>query len=114
MRRVGILLPMPLGPLDYAVPEGVDLAAGDFVAVELGTRPTVGVVWGSGDGAVPAEKLKMAGPRLDVPPMRDEMRRFLDRAPWLGIFPGLAITVMIFGLNALGDGLRNAVDPRRW
>ncbi len=64
--RVGVLLPMPLGPLDYAVPEGVELAEGDFVVVELGTRPVVGVVWGPGDGAVPAARLKPAGPRLDV------------------------------------------------
>ncbi len=54
--RVGVLLPMPFDePLDYAVPEGMTLDAGDFVLVELGTRQTVGVVWGpwawSGDRA---------------------------------------------------------------
>jgi peptide/nickel transport system permease protein len=44
--------------------------------------------------------------------MLNEGRRFLAQAPWLGIFPGLAITLMIFGLNALGDGLRRALNPR--
>ena len=47
--RVGVALPMPFDePLDYAVPEGMTLSAGDFVAVELGTRQTIGVVWGPG------------------------------------------------------------------
>ena len=47
--RVGVLLPMPFDePLDYTVPEGITLAAGDFVSVELGARQTVGVVWGPG------------------------------------------------------------------
>jgi primosomal protein N' (replication factor Y) len=39
-----------------------------------------GVVWGPGDGQVPSSKLKEAGPRLDVAPMREPMRRFLERA----------------------------------
>ena len=71
---------MPLPPLDYAVPEGEAFEPGEFVVVELGTRPVAGVVWGPGDGKVPAAKLKQAGPRLDVPPMREPMRRFLERA----------------------------------
>lgn len=44
--------------------------------------------------------------------MLNEGRRFLDRAPWLGFFPGLAITVMIFGLNTVGDALRRSLNPR--
>jgi peptide/nickel transport system permease protein len=33
-------------------------------------------------------------------------------APWLGVFPGVAIVVLTLGLNLLGDGLRDALDPR--
>ena len=33
-------------------------------------------------------------------------------APWLAIFPGCAIFVTVFGLNLLGDGLRDYLDPR--
>lgn len=89
------ILPNALPPLFVQVA----LAAGEAVLLEaafsflgLGSRPPT-PSWGA---------------------MLNEGRRFLDRAPWLGIFPGLAITLMIFGLNSLGDGLRNAVDPRRW
>jgi peptide/nickel transport system permease protein len=39
-------------------------------------------------------------------------RRFLHLAPWATIAPGLAIMVVVLGFNLLGDGLRDALDPR--
>jgi ABC-type dipeptide/oligopeptide/nickel transport system permease subunit len=36
----------------------------------------------------------------------------LDRAPWLVLFPSLAITLTVLGLNLLGDAIRDATDPR--
>ena len=45
--------------------------------------------------------------------MLDGGRAFLAAAPWLGIFPGLAISLMVLGLNSLGDALQAALDPRR-
>ncbi len=40
-------------------------------------------------------------------------RGYLNQAPWYGIFPGVAITLLVMGLYLLGDGLRDALDPRR-
>jgi len=40
-------------------------------------------------------------------------RGYLPLAPWYGIFPGLAITLMVMSFYLLGDGLRDALDPRR-
>jgi ABC-type dipeptide/oligopeptide/nickel transport system permease subunit len=40
-------------------------------------------------------------------------RDYMDTAPWLAIFPGLCITLTVMGFNLLGDGLRDALDPRR-
>jgi peptide/nickel transport system permease protein len=37
---------------------------------------------------------------------------YLELAPWLSIFPGLAILIVVLGLNFLGDGLRDALDMR--
>jgi peptide/nickel transport system permease protein len=37
---------------------------------------------------------------------------FLRRAPWLSLFPGLFLTVTVCSLNLIGDGLRDALDPR--
>jgi len=39
-------------------------------------------------------------------------RDYMDVAPWLAIFPGLCITLTVVGFNLLGDGLRDALDPR--
>jgi peptide/nickel transport system permease protein len=41
-----------------------------------------------------------------------EGRLYLQQAPWLVLYPGAAIMLTIFGLNLLGDGLRDALDPR--
>jgi peptide/nickel transport system permease protein len=57
---------------------------------------------------------------LGIPPpapswgvMLDGSRNYLKQAPWLGIFAGAAITFLVLALNALGDALRIAMDPRR-
>ncbi|TMI79014.1 MAG: ABC transporter permease [Bacillati bacterium ANGP1] len=39
-------------------------------------------------------------------------RQYLRDAWWTAVFPGLAITVAVVGMNLLGDGLRDALDPR--
>ena len=39
-------------------------------------------------------------------------QRFLTQAPWMAVFPGLAIFVTVLAFNLLGDGLRDALDPR--
>lgn len=37
---------------------------------------------------------------------------FIPTAPWLSIWPGLSICIVVIGFNLLGDGLRRALDPR--
>ena len=44
--------------------------------------------------------------------MLREASGFLDQAPWLAWFPGLAIFIAVLGFNLLGDGLRDRLDPR--
>lgn len=39
-------------------------------------------------------------------------RTFIRKAPWLCIFPGLCILIFVLALNLLGDGLRDALDPK--
>jgi peptide/nickel transport system permease protein len=38
--------------------------------------------------------------------------RYYEQAPWLVLAPGLAILGMVLGFNLLGDGLRDALDPK--
>jgi len=42
----------------------------------------------------------------------NEGRPFVERAPWISIFPGLAIMLAVFGFNLVGDGIRDALAPR--
>jgi peptide/nickel transport system permease protein len=41
-----------------------------------------------------------------------EGTRHLSQAPWVSIFPGLAILITVLGFNLVGDGLRDVLDPR--
>jgi peptide/nickel transport system permease protein len=87
------LLPNALGPLLVAATLGV----GDVILLEaglsfvgLGVQPPA-PSWGS---------------------MIMDARQVLVTAPWVGIFPGLAITLTVLSANLFGDALRDAVDPR--
>jgi peptide/nickel transport system permease protein len=51
-------------------------------------------------------------PAADWGVMLKSGHEFLRDSPWLGIFPGLAILVTVLAFNLLGDGLRDALDPR--
>ena len=78
--RVKVLLPMPVGNgYDYQVPDGLDLAPGDFVTVPLGPREVTGVVWPDPSApSVPDAKLKAVVKRFDVPRLAPEMMSFVD------------------------------------
>ncbi|MGY3453751.1 peptide/nickel transport system permease protein [Bradyrhizobium sp. USDA 4353] len=45
--------------------------------------------------------------------MLNAAQRFLTNAPWMAIWPGLAIFLVVLSLNLLGDGLRDALDPQQ-
>jgi peptide/nickel transport system permease protein len=44
--------------------------------------------------------------------MLNTAKNFMTQAPWMAVFPGLAIFAVVFAFNILGDGLRDALDPR--
>ena len=44
--------------------------------------------------------------------MLNSAQRFLTQAPWLAVFPGAAIFLVVLSFNLVGDGLRDALDPR--
>jgi peptide/nickel transport system permease protein len=41
-----------------------------------------------------------------------QARRFFTHAPWMAIFPGIALSLVVLGFNLLGDALRDVLDPR--
>lgn len=41
-----------------------------------------------------------------------QARQYMERAPWIAVFPGIAISLAVYGFNLLGDALRDVWDPR--
>jgi peptide/nickel transport system permease protein len=79
------------------------------IIVEASLRVTFAILLGAalsflGLGAQP--------PSSDWGLMIGEARAFVDSAPWVAIAPGLAMCVTVVGINLLGDGLRELLDPR--
>ena len=77
--------------------------------VEASLRVTYAILLGSalsflGLGAQP--------PSSDWGLMISEARAFLDRAPWIALAPGVAMCLLVIGINLMGDGLRERLDPR--
>ena len=79
------------------------------IAVEGSLRVTFAILLGAalsflGMGAQP--------PTADWGLMISEARAFIERAPWITLAPGIAMCVTVVGINLLGDGLREVLDPR--
>jgi peptide/nickel transport system permease protein len=51
-------------------------------------------------------------PAPDWGTMLNEARQFMVAAPYVAVFPGVAISLAVLGFNLLGDGLRDVLDPR--
>jgi peptide/nickel transport system permease protein len=44
--------------------------------------------------------------------MLNTARSYVDQAPWMAVWPGVSIFLLVLSFNLLGDGLRDALDPR--
>jgi primosomal protein N' (replication factor Y) len=80
-RVVDVLVPVALDvAYSYRVPEDLDLAVGDVVAVPLGARAMAGVVWAENPKPNPRldNRLKDIAEKLDFPPLKPEIRGFVD------------------------------------
>ncbi|WP_170366672.1 primosomal protein N' [Ruegeria arenilitoris] len=102
---VAVLTTQPLDrTLDYKAPEeGCFLGA--FVEVPLGPRKVLGVVWGAGRGDFDRSKIRSVIRVLDVAPMREEMRLFLQRAADYTLTPMPAMLRLATRAPGLGDPL---------
>ncbi len=76
---VAVLTTEPLDrTLDYKAPEG-GVERGAYVEVPLGPRKVLGCVWGAGVGGFDLSKARSVSTILDIAPMREEMRLFLEK-----------------------------------
>lgn len=77
MKVIKVLLPLNVPePFDYI--SDLELAPGDFVTVPFRGKSKTGVVWGSGQNDVDDFKIKRIEEKLDIPPLKAELRKFVD------------------------------------
>src|SRR4051794_26234110 len=80
-RLVDVLVPVALDQAySYRVPQNLELAPGDIVSVPLGARAAPGVVWADNVEVKPGlhNRLKDVEDKLDLPPLKAELRTFVD------------------------------------
>jgi primosomal protein N' (replication factor Y) (superfamily II helicase) len=95
---LAVLLPLPLDePFDYALPEGVRVAPGDWVEVPFGPRLVIGVVWERTSAkAVATSRLRAITRRLEAPPMRRPLRQLIEHVAATSLAPlGSALKLAI-------------------
>src|SRR2546427_8965973 len=80
-RVVDVLVPVALDQTySYRVPEGLELAPGDLVTVPLGARMATAVTWAENPKPNPRldNRMKDVEAKLDAPPLKPELRQFVD------------------------------------
>jgi len=100
-RSVAVAVPLPVpAPYDYVVPEGLTVSRGDVVEVPIGSRLTLGVVWGPGAGDVDPAKLKPIESVVSDRPLPQVLCDFLE---WLSGYmltpPGQVIGLAVRSAN---------------
>ncbi|MDE2133029.1 MAG: primosomal protein N' [Alphaproteobacteria bacterium] len=124
--RAGVLLPLPLaGAYDYKLPRGVAVRRGLVVSAPLGSRQSLGVVWGKAEGAVGDNRLKEAVPLDGQPVLPAGLCDFID---WVAQYtltpPGLVLAMALRSRQAFdaevprvgymrGNGAPKRVTPPR-
>jgi peptide/nickel transport system permease protein len=78
------------------------------IIVECGLRVTFAILLGS---ALSFLGLGPQPPSSEWGLMIAESREFLTQAPWVGIAPGLCLSVLLVSVNLVGEGLREVLDP---
>jgi len=79
------------------------------ILIQAGMRVSIAILLGSGLSFL---GLGVVPPTPDWGLMIAEGRGFVSMAPWMSGMPGVALAVLLVGLNLLAEGLRDALDPR--
>ncbi|MGE0109359.1 MAG: primosomal protein N' [Bdellovibrionales bacterium] len=94
-----ILLPLPVGDgYDYLLPDEMGpLEAGTFVTVPFGSKEAVGMVRGLSHDCIPLNKLKEISGTLNLPPLPEDVRAFIDWVAGYTLTPSGMVLKMVLG-----------------
>jgi primosomal protein N' (replication factor Y) len=110
-----VTLNAALGPLDYRVPEGMQVEAGSVVVAPLGPRQLLGVAWEAErlpTNEVPDARLRPLAGVLDVPPIAAPLRRLCEWTADYYLAPLASVLRMVMPSSAALDGPRQLTEYR--
>ncbi len=111
---VPVLLPIPTErPYSYRAPDDMQLAPGDIVQVPLGPRLVAAVVWDGNTDDVDANKLRDIEQKFDCPPIRQELRRFIEWVANYTLSPSGMVLRMILRVPAALEA-EKPMEAWRW
>lgn len=117
MSRARVLvLNSALGPLDYRIPQGMSAPPGSIVAVPLGPRQLLGVVWEPermpSDAEVGDNRLRNILAVADVPPLAAPLRRLVEWTADYYLAPPASVVRMALASNSALEGARTVTEYR--
>ena len=102
IKKTGVLLPLPLPPLDYQVDGDINATRGLLVNAPLGGRLRTGAVWGEASGAIDEKKLKPINPLPGRPRLPVALCDFIDWVADYTVFPtGQVLAMALRASDAL-------------
>src|SRR3954454_1236866 len=110
-----ILLNAALGPLDYRVPDGMEVQPGSIVVAPLGPRQLLGVVWEPDrlrTEEVGDNRLRPLVAIMDVPPVPAPVRRLVEWTSDYYLAPLASVLRMVLPSSAALDGPRQLTEYR--
>ena len=110
-----ILLNAALGPLDYRLPESMDVEPGSIVVAPLGPRQVVGVVWEPDRAPTQAVEDKRLRPLIhayDLPPLSAPLRRLIEWTADYYLAPLAAVLRMALPSSSALEGARTVTEYR--
>ena len=105
-QTVDVLVPVAVdSPYSYRIPADLALAPGDLVAVPLGARRVIGVVWPGKRQPPPSAKLKSISAKLDFPALSEELIQLVDWVADYTLTPRGMVLRMALRFDAeIGEG----------
>src|SRR3712207_2321185 len=110
-----LLLNAALGPLDYRVPRGMEVAPGSIVLAPLGPRQMTGVVWEEDRleaESVGDNRLRPLLHAYDLPPIPEPLRRLIEWTARYYLVPEAAVLRMALASASALDGGRTVTEYR--
>ena len=100
---LAVLLPLPLADAYDYLPgaESFSQQAGSIVEAPIGKKQSIGVIWGPGSGGVAESKLKSILYNLELPPLPEASRAFIDWVADYTVTPRGAVLKMVLGSERL-------------